>query len=120
MAVLFGSIARGDDTARSDVDLLVALRKPGLRQEVALAERLRQRTGLALDVVALEDALRRASLMVEILEDGRVLVDRDGRWSELRDQIRHIRSRAERDRKLMAGRARDAVHAFANAAPTDT
>ena len=54
MAVVFGSVARGDDTTGSDVDLLLVLRTPGLCQRVALVERLRKRTDLAVEVVALE------------------------------------------------------------------
>lgn len=113
MAVVFGSIARGDDHVGSDVDLLVALREPGLGSRVALTERLRERTGLALEVVALEDVMRRPSLMVEVLRDGRVLVDRDGRWPELLAQGERVGARARRDRKLLAERAREATAAFA-------
>jgi predicted nucleotidyltransferase len=113
MAVMFGSFARGDDDSGSDVDLLVALRDPGLLARVALAGRLRKKTGLDLEVVALEDAMRRPSLMVEILLDGRVLVDRDGRWRELKMQGERIESHAQRDRSLRAIRAREAVAVFA-------
>jgi hypothetical protein len=57
------------------LSIATKLRDPGLRSQVALAERLRKRSGLTLEVVALDDALRRRSLMVEILRDGRVLFD---------------------------------------------
>jgi predicted nucleotidyltransferase len=116
LAVVFGSVARGDDHLRSDVDLLVALRDPGLHHRVALAERLHKRTGLALEVVALEDALRRPALMVEILRDGRVLIDRDRHWPELRAQSKRVGVQAQRDRKLLAERAREATAAFAERA----
>jgi predicted nucleotidyltransferase len=112
-AVLFGSVARGDDDSGSDVDLLVALRDPGLLAWVALAGRLRKGTGLDIEVVALDDAMRRPSLMIEILRDGRVLVDRDGRWRELGMQGELIEARAERDRRLRATRAREAAAVFA-------
>jgi predicted nucleotidyltransferase len=115
LAVVFGSFARGDDTVESDVDLLVALRNPGLRERVALTARLCRSTGLAVEVVALEDAASRPSLMVEIVRDGRVLIDRDGRWAQLRAQKGRIAVRAERDRQLLAERARDAASAFASA-----
>lgn len=116
MAVVFGSVARGDEREESDVDLLVALRKPGLCHRVALAERLRKRTGLTLEVVALEDALRRPALMVEVLRDGRVLVDRDARWPQLRAQIGRIETQAQRNRTTLARHARDAAAAFAERA----
>jgi predicted nucleotidyltransferase len=114
MAVVFGSVARGEDDVGSDVDLLVALRNAGLRRRVALAVRLRRRTGLALEVVALEDALRRPSLMVEVLRDGRVLIDRDGRWPKLCAQAARLRAQAEQDRQLLAKRAHDAAQTFAS------
>jgi predicted nucleotidyltransferase len=120
MAVVFGSVARGDDDAESDVDLLVALRDPGLHHRVALAERLRKRTGLILEVVALEDALRRPSLMIEVLRDGRVLVDRDGCWPELRAQSERVGAQARRDRRLLSERAREATAAFAERAEAPT
>lgn len=120
MAVVFGSVARGDDHAESDVDLLVALRDPGLHPRVALAERLRKHTGLTLEVVALEDALRRPSSMVEVLRDGRVLVDRDGRWPELQAQMKRFEIETQRDRKLLAERAREATAAFAERAGAST
>jgi predicted nucleotidyltransferase len=116
MAVVFGSVARGDDDAASDVDLLVALRDPGLPHQVALTKRLRRRTGLALELVALEDAGRRPSLLLEILHDGRVLVDRDARWPDLRAQSEHLRVQARRDRQLRRRRAREATAAFAKRA----
>jgi hypothetical protein len=82
---------------------------------VALTERLRRSTGVVVEVVALEDAASRPSLMVEIVRDGRVLIDRDGRWAHLRAQKDCIAVRAERDRQLLAERARDAASAFASA-----
>src|ERR1700727_1569922 len=50
-AVLFGSMARGDDDEGSDVDLLVGLRDPGLSNQVALTRRLRNHVDLPLEVV---------------------------------------------------------------------
>ena len=58
--------------------------------------------------------------MVEILRDGRVLIDRDGRWPALRAQRSRIGARAERDRRLAAERARQAAQAFARAAAAST
>jgi predicted nucleotidyltransferase len=120
MAVVFGSVARGDDDLESDLDLLVALREPELHHRVALAERLRKHTGLTLEVVALEDALRRPSLMVGILREGRVLVDRDGRWPELQSQIKRFEIQRQRDRKLLGERAREATATFAARAGAST
>ena len=111
-AVLFGSFARGDDDDQSDVDVLVGFRKPGLGNGVALAKRLRKHVDSPLDVIVLENALGRASFMVEILRDGRVLVDRDGRWSELRARIDDFVAQASEDRRVRAERARQAIEMF--------
>jgi predicted nucleotidyltransferase len=112
LAVLFGSVARGDDYAGSDVDVLVGLREPGLKNLVALTGRLDRRTELPLEVVALEDALRRPALMVEILRDGRALVDRDGTWQELRAQVADFDAQARERSRMLAARARAAVAMF--------
>jgi len=116
LAVLFGSMARGDDYAGSDVDVLVGLREPRLKNLVSLTGRLARRTGLPLEVVALEDALRRPALMVEILRDGRVLVDRDGSWQELRAQVADFDAQARQRRGLLAERARAAAEMFVSEA----
>lgn len=112
LAVVFGSVARGDDDASSDVDLMVALRRSGVAQRLALAERLRARTGSIVEVLALEDALRRPALMIEIMRDGRVLVDREAAWPKLVAQGRRIGRDADRKRRLQAERARHAAAAF--------
>src|SRR5207247_9778707 len=49
-ALLFGSTARGTDTPDSDVDVLVALRDPGLERVVELGERLTAASGGPLRV----------------------------------------------------------------------
>lgn len=116
LAVVFGSVARGDDYAGSDVDLLVGLRDRGLRNQAALADRLRQRTDLPIELVTLEDTLRRAALMIEVLRDGRVLVDRDKRWPGLRAQTDDLLVRVSQDRRALAERARVALDAFAERA----
>jgi predicted nucleotidyltransferase len=116
LAVLFGSVARGDDDEQSDVDLLVGLRDPELGNRVALSRRLREHTDLPLEVVALEDALRRPLLMVDILRDGRVLVDRDGRWSELGAQGPRFEAHARERSRMIARRAQQAIEMFARKA----
>jgi predicted nucleotidyltransferase len=116
IAIVFGSVARGDDYAGSDVDLLVGLRDCRLRNQVSLADRLYRHTALPVEVVALEDALRRPALMVEILRDGRVLVDRDERWPELCVQAEVFLMRAKEDRQALAERARSALDSFAERA----
>jgi predicted nucleotidyltransferase len=112
LAVLFGSVARGDDDEQSDIDLLVGFRSPGLGKGGALARRLRSHIDVPLDVIVLENALRRASFMVEILRDGRVLVDRDGRWAEMRARAGDFDARAREDDRVRAERARKTIEMF--------
>jgi hypothetical protein len=85
-----------------------------------LAERLRQRTRLDVELVPMEQALREPSLMVEILRDGRVLVDRDEQWSSLLASAEAIHARYEDDRREQAARAAAAAAAFARRAKTST
>lgn len=94
LAVLFGSQAVGTATARSDVDLLVALADPSASRVAELAGRLERRVGRRVQLVRLEDAERAPALMADALERGRVLVDREGRWQELRPQLRAWQARA--------------------------
>lgn len=97
-AALFGSAARGEMHPASDVDVLVVLREGAdLR---ALASRLSERLGLNVQLVLLEDARRAPLLLAEALREGRVLVDRESVWPQLRRQRVKIERAAslERDR----------------------
>ncbi len=96
-AILFGSRARGDDQADSDVDLLVRLRARADRW--ALARRLSERLGLAVEIVTLDDAEGAPLLLAEVLDEGRVLVDRDGTWPALLARRARIESAAARERR---------------------
>src|SRR3954452_1358580 len=42
-ALLFGSTARGDDSAESDVDLLIEMRDPSFDRRIDLAQKLEER-----------------------------------------------------------------------------
>lgn len=81
-ALLFGSAARGSDTPESDVDVLVALRDASLDRVVDLEAKLTAAAGRRVEVVRLQDAERRPSFLAEITAVGRVLVDRDGVWTD--------------------------------------
>ena len=90
LAVLFGSLAIGAGIDRSDVDLFVVVRDGGAVPVAALAERL----GRDVQVVRAEDALDVPVLMVDVLEHGRVLVDRDKSWPGLKAAEHGWRDRA--------------------------
>ena len=97
LAILFGSQATGTGTARSDLDLLVALVDPRASRVAELVGRLESRIGRDVQLVRLQDAERVPGLMVDVVDRGRVLVDRDARWSRLQAAAPEWRSRAERD-----------------------
>jgi predicted nucleotidyltransferase len=94
LAVLFGSQATGQKSERSDVDVLVALDDPAAARVAELAGRLERRLGRDVQLVRLQDAERAPSLMVDVLEHGRVLVDREGLWSRLHSRTATWRRRA--------------------------
>lgn len=97
LAVLFGSKARGDATADSDVDLLLGLRDGG--DGKAIGYRVAERLGQPVQVVRLDEAERAPMLVSEVLRDGRVLVDRDGLWPRLRKRAAKIERQSSAKRR---------------------
>jgi predicted nucleotidyltransferase len=94
-ALLFGSAARGDDGASSDVDLLVEMRDSSLARIADLGAKLEAMLGRRVDILTLDEAKENMRLLVQAVDEGRVLVDREGRWLPLRDEATGLRSRAE-------------------------
>ncbi|MEA3199335.1 MAG: hypothetical protein QOE90_763 [Thermoplasmata archaeon] len=81
-AILFGSFARGDETARSDVDLLVLTRRASDVEDVRkrldhLAIRLGERFGAQLSAIVHPESdlprLRKTALLGNVRAEGRVL-----------------------------------------------
>ncbi len=83
LAVLFGSTADGSDHEHSDVDVLVVLHDPGVGRLAELAGRLSWHIGREVQLVRLSEAQDSPVLMVDVIDHGRVLVDRDDLWSDL-------------------------------------
>jgi predicted nucleotidyltransferase len=101
LATIFGSVARGDESPESDLDVLVQLRKTGVHEWGLVAERLEAASGRKVQLVRLEDAAGASSLLADALHDGRVLVDRDGNWRRLKGRESSIRRAGEdADRQL--------------------
>jgi predicted nucleotidyltransferase len=99
LAVLFGSVAKGDDREDSDIDVLVVLDDPHIGRLVALKDRLSRRLGRDVQLVRLADAENSPALMADIIEQGRVLVDRKGLWAtlwETRGKWQRLARRLER------------------------
>jgi predicted nucleotidyltransferase len=112
LAVLYGSTARGSEHRRSDVDILVAFRDDTQASTATLARRLERHTGVSVDVASLSHVRKMSPLlMLQVIDEGRVLVDRDHRWEELR-RTRETIARAGR-RQMERGR-RQAAESLAS------
>ncbi len=107
LAVLYGSLARGDEDAGSDLDLLVSLADDRLSARFELASRLKRVSGRRVDIAHLARVEAQAPLLLDrVLDEGRVLIDRDGQWGQLYGLRSAIRVRARRDHgRQMAGAA---------------
>jgi predicted nucleotidyltransferase len=101
LAVLFGSVARGQDGPGSDVDILVTTRDGDGRYLYDLEARLTEAMNRDVQLAQLESAERDPSMMADVLDDGRVLVDRDGEWAELRARAEDVHRAAERAEKRL-------------------
>lgn len=102
LAVLFGSAARGREHRRSDLDVLVELDAPSPARLAALETRLSDAVGQDVQLVAAGDAHLAPGLLTDVLRDGRVLVDRDRLWPQLKRREHHVRHAAEaHDRELL-------------------
>lgn len=107
LAVLYGSLARGDEDASSDLDLLVSLTDDHPSAGFELARRLKRLSGRGVDIAHLARVEAQAPLLLErVLDEGRVLIDHAGQWEQLRERRSAIRIRARRDHgRQMAGAA---------------
>lgn len=108
LALLFGSTATGRDTPGSDVDLLVQLRDPSFERLLDLGSKLEAVVGRHVDLVELRDAETDPAFLARVVGEGRVLVDRDGHWSQLHGSEQRLerqgaRIEAKRARSALAG-----------------
>src|SRR5680860_524823 len=111
LAVLYGSVARGDEDETSDLDLLVDLdQDPKPLSRVRLSLMFEDVTGRRVDVAALSHVQKSAPfLLSQVLKDGRVLVDRDGTWPKLHAGRRAIHERGRRAYRRQLASAQSAV-----------
>lgn len=96
MAVLAGSTARGDDRPDSDIDFVVDLRTAKPLDHMRLAMRLEEKLGRSVDVADLGPLRGEPLSLLQLLDEGRVLVDREEQWATLRGQRATIQKRAKR------------------------
>jgi predicted nucleotidyltransferase len=111
-AMLFGSVARGDDEPESDVDVLVVLRDNSLGRLVDLEGRLKTAMGREIQVVDMEVAERNDLLLSMAVEDGRVLIDRQELWPSLWSEADDLRKRGDRALAESRREALEAMDAF--------
>lgn len=116
LAVVYGSVARGEDTSASDVDLLVSLAEDRPDAAVKLAVRLERTLGRKVDVARLNRVEWNAPLLlVQVLRDGRVVLDRDAQWPGLLARRAQIARRAAKHHDARLIRARAAVEELVRA-----
>ncbi len=94
LAVIYGSVARGDDRPSSDVDVLVSFAREEAHTAASLAVALGREVGRRVKVVSLATVRGTPLLLLDILREGRVLVDRDDEWRALRRSEPHVQRKA--------------------------
>jgi predicted nucleotidyltransferase len=104
-ALLFGSAARGDDHSDSDIDLLVEMRDPSFARLADLELKLERILERDVQTLTLTEAQQDPLLVATALEEGRVIVDRDNRWSSLPGRGARTKRRAEQQSRRRARRA---------------
>ena len=97
-AVVFGSFARGDDTASSDIDLVVQSRAAPLERH-RLRDSLTAACGRRVDLVDWATLRHAPEMEFAVATDGRPLVDRVGAFPAIRAQRENSRRRASRLRQ---------------------
>jgi predicted nucleotidyltransferase len=104
-ALLFGSTSRGDDTASSDIDLLVEMRDSSLIRIADLGAKLEALLDRPVDIVTIEEAKENTQLLAQAVSEGRVLVDREDRWAPLQDEADALRRSARKEARRSKRRA---------------
>jgi predicted nucleotidyltransferase len=105
-ALLFGSVAAGNDTPASDLDLAVAIDGDhGLTYLHQLRVRLSTKVGRRIDLFDLDDLIAQPELLASVLDEARPIVDRELVWPRLRAAGRTLlrrRAGSRRRRRLVS------------------
>lgn len=113
LAALYGSAARGSEGADSDVDILVSFRDDAAGSPSALARRIEDRVGVPVDVARLLRVRKESPLLLlQVVDEGRVLVDREGVWDGLRRGRETIARAARRQMSRNRQEAADGLAAL--------
>lgn len=116
-AAIFGSLARGDERADSDLDLVVEFGRRDRPGRTRLIGKLEAASGRRVQMLHLRDLEEcAADLLGEVVLEGRVLVDRDERWSGLLGERRRIFRRAKQADEHLQAAERKAIARFERAA----
>jgi predicted nucleotidyltransferase len=105
-ALLFGSASRGDEGPESDLDLLVEMKDSSFERVLDLEIKLETLLGRSVDLVLVEAAKGNSVLLAAAIDEGRLIVDRDDRWSRIRRTALDLERRSEREQ---AERTRDVL-----------
>jgi predicted nucleotidyltransferase len=108
-AVLFGSVARGNDSEVSDLDLLVELNDDSAAGAAQLEARLVRRFDREVQVIRLSEAQGKWPFLYTVLQEGRPVLDRDGTWARLGKRQPQLRKRAAARRAEQSQAARAAL-----------
>lgn len=116
LAVLMGSMARGDAEPDSDVDVLVILHEsPRSRIELEIA--LRDALGRRVDVIRLSEG--RPQMIHEALVDGVVIKDVDGVWPSFQARLAEFERAAKEYDADLTRRTREALDEMIRRADAD-
>jgi predicted nucleotidyltransferase len=112
-AAIFGSVARGDESEASDLDMAIDFDRRDRRGHLRLASKVEVVSGRRAQLLHLRDVeLCAPDLLGEILVEGRVLVDRNDRWPELMRHRRQILERARDARRELLATEVKAISKF--------
>lgn len=110
LAVLYGSMALGEDTPMSDIDLLVSFAEDHPESGIKLAVRLERGLGREVDIARLNRIRETAPLLLlQVIDDGRVVIDRDHLWTALVAHRSEIEQRAHRQHEAQRKRTRASI-----------
>jgi predicted nucleotidyltransferase len=104
-ALLFGSAARGEDDAESDIDLLLKMRDPALVRRLDLELKLEGLLEREVQIIPLEEAASNPLLLADAAREGRPIVDREGWWPSFSAESDRLKRRAEAEYRSQKRRA---------------